>query len=155
MKKIYVILLLALVYSNAIFSQNPRKVAVGGNTYIVSNYMVNNVTNKLSVSNFINKERFTASPNQEVAIAARNVFYKNRINALKKTKDAILINFYIDKNGGIKEVSFNVAHAQNVTLQELNLLEAYLKKHYVFSISSKSDSTSDYLVGIPLWFVKL
>lgn len=59
------------------------------------------------------------------------------------------------KNGGIKEVSFNVAHAQNVTLQELNLLEAYLKKHYVFSISSKSDSTSDYLVGIPLWFVKL
>lgn len=74
---------------------------------------------------------------------------------MKKTKDAILINFYIDKNGGIKEVSFNVAHAQNVTLQELNLLEAYLKKHYVFSISSKSDSTSDYLVGIPLWFVKL
>lgn len=78
------------MYSNAIFSQNPRKVAVGGNTYIVSNYMVNNVTNKLSVSNFINKERFTASPNQEVAIAARNVFSKNRINALKKTKDAIL-----------------------------------------------------------------
>lgn len=155
MKKIYVIILLALVYSNAIFSQNPRKVAVGGNTYIVSNYMVNNVTNKLSVSNFINKERFTASPNQEVAIAARNVFSKKRINALKKTKDAILINFYIDKNGGIKEVSFNVAHAQNVTLQELNLLEAYLKKYYVFSISSKSDSTSDYLVGIPLWFVKL
>lgn len=152
--KIFLLLIVFFLGCNYSYGQDIKRVMVKGETYAVTPSMVYKASNVISKTNFINKSRFTASPNKNIIAAAKTVFSNDRITSLKKTKDAVLINFYLDKEGKIKELSFNVSHAPNITIDELKALEDYLLNNYSFDVTTK-DTASTYLVGLVLWFNRI
>lgn len=152
--KMFLFLIVFILGCNYSYGQNIKRVMVKGEAYTVTSSMVYKASNVISKTNFINKNRFTATSKNNIATVARNVFSNERITSLKKTKDAVLINFYLDKEGQIQELSFNVSHAPNITVDELKALEDYLLNNYSFDVTTK-DIASTYLVGVVLWFNRL
>ena len=152
--KIFLFLTTFILGCNYSYGQNARKVMVKGEAYTVTPSMVYKASNVISKTNFINKSRFTANPKENINNVAKLVFSNERITSLKKTKDAVLIYFYLDEEGKIKEISFNVSHAPNITIDELKSLEDYLFNNYSFDIKA-NNTDSIYFVSIALWFNKL
>lgn len=152
--KIFLLLIVFILGCNYSYGQDIKSVMVKGETYAVTSSMVYKASNVISKTNFINKSHFTATPKNDIGTVAKKVFSNERITSLKKTKDAVLINFYLDKEGKIQELSFNVSHAPNITVDELKALEDYLFNNYSFDVTTK-DTSSTYLVGIALWFNRL
>ena len=105
--KIFLFLTTFILGCNYSYGQNARKVMVKGEAYTVTPSMVYKASNVISKTNFINKSRFTANPKENINNVAKLVFSNERITSLKKTKDAVLIDFYLDEEGKIKEISFN------------------------------------------------
>jgi hypothetical protein len=139
---------------NTCLGQETKKIMVKGEAYSVTPFAIYKNSNRISTTNFYNKVRFTASPNQNIIEIAKCIFQKERLYKLKETKDAILISFYLDSKGYIKEISFNVSHAPNIKIDELKILEDYLMNNYNFNLTTQEES-STYLVCVPLWFERI